>query len=265
MADTIGQLNPFRYRGYYYDESSGLYYCVSRYYDPNTGRFLNADASLNPGTGLVGMNVFAYCGNNPVNNEDPNGDFFGTIIGGIVGGIIGGIGGAISAAVQGKSVLAGAVTGAATGALIGATCGFIADTFGTGAIALAAGAVISGTIAASGNVANQYWNYNIEKTAQNTNSNQQSNPQNNSKTPKSSNGKTANECDSFADYVDYGSIAVSGITAMVFAPISIGVNCVVNSAFAGIGFGGANTIAQIAANCVMGGNVSILQSTIDLF
>jgi len=66
--------NPFRYRGYYYDTESGLYYLNSRYYDPATGRFLNEDAIsyLEPKT-LGGLNRYAYCLNNPVMYYDPSG------------------------------------------------------------------------------------------------------------------------------------------------------------------------------------------------
>ncbi len=66
-------LNPFRYRGYYYDVETGLYYLQSRYYNPEWGRFLNADNQLSTGD-LIGMNLFAYCGNNPVNRIDPSGE-----------------------------------------------------------------------------------------------------------------------------------------------------------------------------------------------
>ena len=71
--DTIGVKNPFRYRGYYYDTESGLYYLNSRYYDAEIGRFVNSDAT----TGIVGEhqthNVYAYCFNNPVNLADSTG------------------------------------------------------------------------------------------------------------------------------------------------------------------------------------------------
>ena len=71
--DTIGVKNPFRYRGYYYDTESGLYYLNSRYYDAEIGRFVNSDAT----TGIVGEhqthNVYAYCFNNPVNFADSTG------------------------------------------------------------------------------------------------------------------------------------------------------------------------------------------------
>ena len=59
--------NPFRYRGYYYDTESGFYYLQSRYYDPTTGRFLNADGYVNANGDLQGFNMYAYCSNNSVN------------------------------------------------------------------------------------------------------------------------------------------------------------------------------------------------------
>ncbi len=70
------EINPYRYRGYYYDEETGLYYLQARYYDPRTGRFLNADSVeyADPET-LNGLNLYAYCGNNPVMGFDPTGEF----------------------------------------------------------------------------------------------------------------------------------------------------------------------------------------------
>ena len=73
-ANTIGVYNPFRYRGYYYDTETGFYYLNSRYYDPNVGRFLNADGSVNANGDLIGFNMFAYCGNNPVARVDHLGE-----------------------------------------------------------------------------------------------------------------------------------------------------------------------------------------------
>ena len=69
----IANQNPIRYRGYYYDTESGLYYLNSRYYDPVTGRFINADGYVSTGQDISGFNMFAYCNNNPVNMLDPNG------------------------------------------------------------------------------------------------------------------------------------------------------------------------------------------------
>lgn len=70
---NLRELNPFRYRGYVYDEESGLYYLQSRYYDPLTGRFLNADdtAFLGATSTVLSANLFSYCENNPVINIDP--------------------------------------------------------------------------------------------------------------------------------------------------------------------------------------------------
>jgi len=76
LASTVGAINPFRYRGYRYDTETGLLYVGSRYYDPEVGRFINADdtsvLSLTQGE-LLGANLFAYCNNNPVMNSDPSG------------------------------------------------------------------------------------------------------------------------------------------------------------------------------------------------
>ena len=72
----IAEKNPIRYRGYYYDEEMSLYYLKSRYYDPVTGRFITIDdiSYIDPET-INGLNLYAYCGNNPVMNIDPNGRF----------------------------------------------------------------------------------------------------------------------------------------------------------------------------------------------
>ena len=73
MASTLGAKNPFRYRGYVYDTETGYYYLTTRYYDPETGRFLNADGYISTGEPLTGYNMFAYCYNNPVMYEDSGG------------------------------------------------------------------------------------------------------------------------------------------------------------------------------------------------
>ncbi len=76
MASTLGRHNPLRYRGYVCDVDTNLYYLQSRYYDPYTGRFMNADAYASTGQGIIGNNMFAYCGNNPANRSDFTGHFF---------------------------------------------------------------------------------------------------------------------------------------------------------------------------------------------
>ncbi len=73
MAETLGRENPFRYRGYVYDEETGLYYLKSRYYNPEWGRFLSADSVLGRRGDLLEHNLFAYCKNEPVGRYDPNG------------------------------------------------------------------------------------------------------------------------------------------------------------------------------------------------
>ena len=73
LASTLGVDNPLRYRGYYYDTETGLYYLQSRYYDPELCRFINADSYASTGQGILGYNMFVYCGNNPVNMYDPDG------------------------------------------------------------------------------------------------------------------------------------------------------------------------------------------------
>ena len=70
MASTLGVHNPLRYRGYVYDTESGLYYLQSRYYDPQVGRFINADSYVSTGQGFGGNNMYLYCLNNPVNFID---------------------------------------------------------------------------------------------------------------------------------------------------------------------------------------------------
>ena len=70
----LGNINPIRYRGYYYDIETGLYYLKTRYYDPEIGRFITIDDTsyLAPDT-INGLNLYVYCGNNPVMNVDPEG------------------------------------------------------------------------------------------------------------------------------------------------------------------------------------------------
>ena len=93
-ASHIANVNPFRYRGYFYDTETGLYYLQSRYYDPQVGRFLNADGYVSTGQDVLGHNMFVYCGNNPVNKYDPTGKFALTAI--LTGGIaLGKIAGAV--------------------------------------------------------------------------------------------------------------------------------------------------------------------------
>ncbi len=72
--DHIAHVNPFRYRGYFYDAETGFYYLNSRYYDPGTGRFVNGDNLLGANQDILSNNIFAYCSNNPVNCFDASGN-----------------------------------------------------------------------------------------------------------------------------------------------------------------------------------------------
>ncbi len=77
ITDTnhIAYINPFRYRSYYYDDETGLYYLNSRYYNPTWGRFINADGILQLSDYVLHYNLFAYCTNNVILYSDPTGYF----------------------------------------------------------------------------------------------------------------------------------------------------------------------------------------------
>ena len=80
----IAVLNPLRYRGYYYDAESGFYYVSSRYYDPTTRRFLNADTTgilTAPLDSHYDKNLFAYCDNNPIIRVNHGGKFWHIVVG----------------------------------------------------------------------------------------------------------------------------------------------------------------------------------------
>ena len=67
LAEMLGKVQPFRHRGYVFDEETGLYYLRSRYYNPRWGRFVNADGAI------IQKNLFAYCSNGPIVGYDPSG------------------------------------------------------------------------------------------------------------------------------------------------------------------------------------------------
>ena len=140
----IANLNPFRYRNYYYDSESGLYYLMSRYYDPVVHRFLNADGYFQSGDNILDTNMNAYCRNNPIVNYDSDGRIVLStlIIGAVVGGLISGGIEIAGQAMSGKkideidwwSVGIETITGAALGALPGLN-------MSVGAVALAKGTI----------------------------------------------------------------------------------------------------------------------------
>ena len=85
MEQLIAVATPFRYRGYYYDNETSLYYLNSRYYDSANARFINADGYVSTGQGFNGNNMYAYCGNNPIGRIDEDGEWFKAVWGAIKG------------------------------------------------------------------------------------------------------------------------------------------------------------------------------------
>ena len=145
----MGDDNPFRYRGYYYDTDTGLYYLNSRYYDPELRRFISSDEYASTGQGQLGNNMFAYCLNNPVKYGDTDGKFVNTVIGALVGGI--------TALVSNeKNVTATDIlVGVATGAIAGATVDAAIATAGT-AVPILIAAVGGGASGAANSIYSQY-------------------------------------------------------------------------------------------------------------
>ena len=144
---ALAEINPFRYRGYYYDSETGLYYLQTRYYDPEVVRFISRDSIEYADPEIIcGLNLYAYCGNNPVMNVDPSGTFFliSFLIAIGVGMLVGGVVGGVSAVVKGDSFWSGALSGALIGGVLGAA------TILGGAIMLAiAGKTVTGFVVAT--------------------------------------------------------------------------------------------------------------------
>ncbi len=153
----LSQLNPFRYRGYYYDTETGLYFLKTRYYDPEVGRFITIDdlSYLDPDT-INGLNLYAYCGNNPVMNVDPSGTFaiLGLLIGAFLGGaVMGGLVNGVKAYSEGQrgwglfgSIMGGALMGGAMGAIL-ALGGGVGAAAALGTTATLCGVTVSTSVA----------------------------------------------------------------------------------------------------------------------
>ena len=130
--NNVSKYNPFIYKGYYYDEETELYYCNTRYYSPEIGRWISIDDVdyLDPES-VSGLNLYCYCMNDPINYADPSGHFVITlfavscaaVIGAIIGAVSGAVYGGITAAANGQNVWAGIGFGALTGGFMGAGAG----------------------------------------------------------------------------------------------------------------------------------------------
>ena len=148
VANDLVKNNPIRYRGYYFDRETGLYYLNARYYNPEWRRFISPDSTdyLDPET-PNGLNLYAYCNNDPVNYADPSGHLAFFIVTAIIGAALG-LG--ITAAVdyipdQEFNLHWGWYVGAGLlGAAIGAGVGMAVSYYATGSIASSTGKVMSG-------------------------------------------------------------------------------------------------------------------------
>ena len=139
LATSLGADNPFRYRGYYYDTETGLYYLMTRYYDPEVCRFISADVYMTTGQGIAGGNMYAYCGNNPVCRYDDGGEFWHLVIGAAVGAAISFVSSVVTDLVAGEEVnwkLAGisAASGAVSGLLAATGVGLAGQVVGNAVI-----------------------------------------------------------------------------------------------------------------------------------
>ena len=124
-ANTTAVHNPFRYRGYYYDDDLDLYYLATRYYDPVVRRFVTMDdyavVTATP-MGLTDKNLFAYCDNNPITRVDNGGEFWHIVAGVAIGAVGGAVSTLIGDLITGtwsswETYLISAGTGALTGGL----------------------------------------------------------------------------------------------------------------------------------------------------
>ncbi len=158
---TLAVINPMRYRGYYYDVETGFYYLQSRYYDAEICRFINADALLSTGQGIIGNNMFAYCNNSPLLHTDARGDSAT-----IAGTIWGGFWGLISAITDEEDeddeetkwsdLFECIALGAATGAAAGFAADLAVASFGTSLIAFGASAGAAGVCGAINSAGSLY-------------------------------------------------------------------------------------------------------------
>jgi RHS repeat-associated protein len=126
----LAEINPYRYRGYRYDSSTNWYYLNSRYYNPEVGRFINADKVLGQLTNYMSTNMYSYSSNNPVNYTDEDGDFWHLLGGFVVGAAIGATAKIVSNIISGEKwsdgVATAAIVGGVTGLMTAAGAGSLA-------------------------------------------------------------------------------------------------------------------------------------------
>ena len=157
--DEIATLNPFRYRGYYYDTESNLYYLQTRYYDPEVGQFISPDSPdyLQPET-IGGVDLYAYCAYNPIMFSDPTGHILlsSILVGAIVGFVVSAASSAVSQLITTGSVdivetLIDGAFGALSGALAASGIGAVASAFIEGGLSFANSVITTGI--------DQNWNF----------------------------------------------------------------------------------------------------------
>ncbi len=121
-SGSLAEINPLRYRGYYYDTETEFYYLSNRYYDPKVSRFINADSTdaVLSANGFYDQNLFAYCDNNPVMRADNEGGFWHVLVGAAVGGVINVITKGVVNYMNGEPLLKGMASGFVAGASSGA-------------------------------------------------------------------------------------------------------------------------------------------------
>ena len=148
-ATFIGHINPLRYRGYYYDRETRLYYLQSRYYDFANCRFINADTfATTDANGFLSANMFAYCENNPIMRVDPDGSSpLSLVINTLVGAGVSVASAAINANIAGSPISTGDLIKAAA---VGAVSGFLSSVSPVQDMTAAFGATVSAVVTFAG-------------------------------------------------------------------------------------------------------------------